>query len=808
MSNLYIKENSIILSKDAICHIQKNREELSQNPKIPKLYLSVVGEGVDKHLEVCELGFFGKIKTWLGFGNATMEKVASFISCHLESETFGFKPWQQDLSTQLCFRDILVKYLKRHSDGETAAKVQKIYHEFFCQDQVLSKDEEIKDDATSEISNVDSEGEESVNESSLFSVSDVTSEDNDLLEECAAIFVSDDNSDGEEAVKDSSSHSASVFDDDSVEDENSEKDHPIEPGVGVTTSPISTSSLEISLDEGASVFPSTEGIDTLPSPLLDEFKHNDIIYGIEKLELEEVVRNGLKMHQRTIEYLRKQGFSDDESRVMFHLKQIDNILWKEKQEKKEFPSGWLNSNYFRNVLKINDDFHQGISKYASLPVNFNYHDLTMDQEVIGFHQVGVITFLPNGHTDLKELREIASDGQLRCKKRRKLRALRKAHQEKKHHLASINYAYHQLNSPTTIKQAIEERELALQSQMLVYLMGMVKQQKQQIQEAKPGGESLFSFIHLGLLNEKNDSLDPTGWRHNELHEREDHYTIFQDFANKSIIFDETDAPYIDLQGNVHLPKDDLDIAETKTMKLNPIYLNTTVQGHTANTGRQKEINSANIQKLKKLITTKMNIEPSDLEKICKTKNKKRRAKLLKAKKYSEDVKKGIGHYLKLLEIERRLDKGESNYGLAVELGVLCTKLEAAFSLGCLSAKDRTGVVGFAILQRFLKKHVVQNILDEKAAEEAKESFAKHLLQKKGVAVQNCTRNGWDFLKFSTVTVPEAKFSERFHYLFKKQIVLDLAPTKGEPKKAKVKNSRIVKQQDGLKSLGKNGAISA
>lgn len=775
---------------DAIAWLSAIRTEMKYDKTVNKVHLVVVGEGESQHLEAAELGKWDKFLAFFGCGRASMKNVVSFMRNNLETKDakhIGFNECKENWIIAKTLKDIFIKWSKEHSRWPTATKVQALSKILFTNERPIENESDtsplisIKDNKTPLVIDEDTETEEIDEDESDLSTIDV--------ETSTTSTQTEDSDDESQFEVDDDAGGAYLID-----------IH--ESAVEVIEAPL----VDTAMQEAPATI-TTELIADLPEVIHDSYKTKEkdgTHLGKEELRLVDVSVQGVAMHNRSIEYLESLPASPEVTyRIQYHKQQLENLAWKESSDNK-LTKGWFNSNYFRDLLGIFTGFYEGIAKYVSLPVNFNYHSIeTGDYKTEGFHQVGVITYLPNGHTNLDEMRAMLKNDKLRKKKISKLNKLLKKRNKNSKKFQSLTYAKAQLQNTSALQAAIKERELALQSQMLIYLNNIVISSEDKIKTADETGATPYNFIHLGLLNQKSDSLDSSGWRHNELNEREDHYTAFKDLIGKKIIFDETKAPYFDIAGNVHIPRSRVNLTNNKEMVLNPVYLNATVQGHTENDGRQKEINRDNLPKLKNILISRLNevtkgkIDETWLKVTYETMKSAGKGSTsssflkkeevigalenrLKATGISQsdlaDVKKAIRLYAKIQIMEKRLENGESNYKLAEDLAVLCRKVDKAFSIGCLSAKDRTGVVGFRIIQRILKKFVKIEVTkkqlsskkSKKQLSSIMEECATHLLKMTGVAVQNCMRNGWNYLKFSTLTLPEVNAWDRIAYA-KRQI---------------------------------------
>ncbi|ADI37520.1 hypothetical protein [Waddlia chondrophila] len=208
-----------------------------------------------------------------------------------------------------------------------------------------------------------------------------------------------------------------------------------------------------------------------------------------------------------------------------------------------------------------------------------------------------------------------------------------------------------------VDAVMEKRNQLMANQFLQIVM-------EQLEHSSPedlAGNQL-RMLHVGLLNHQSRSVDGTGWYHNEDQEMQDMADIFDQFDQAKLICDGK-GPYIDSDGNIHLPSMSQLPEGVQELSLRAIYLNQSVQGHTENDGTQRELNEKALKKLKG-----MGID--------------------------DETMKGL---------EQKLTGKKSGYTSAADTVNLGLKARFKVSTGCLSAKDRTGFVSALVTKRKMEE---------------------------------------------------------------------------------------------------------
>jgi hypothetical protein len=390
---------------------------------------------------------------------------------------------------------------------------------------------------------------------------------------------------------------------------------------------------------------------------------------------------------------------------------------------------WLNSNYFRHLLRRSSSFEKAIESYIAAPINMRHHTVNIgDGNPWSFYRVGIISDMSNGFTNLKELKALRGDEKLRGEK---VEEVEKEKAKNKKQKQSLKYALKELGSQVAITAAIKKRKKILASQFLLLLSAQIEKNPSLID----GGE--FNLAHVALLNPQKHDFDKSGWMHDEENEALDMAEIFEEFNGVKISFEsarsKTPRYDEDVRGKittVYLPKPSG--IKDGECTLRTFFSNICVQsvsgsnfykksifcdGESDNTGAQKNINDKTLTRLGGVFS---NING---------------------------------------RLNTNAGKGTSTYAVAEEL---CTKMlergNIALSFGCLSAKDRTGFVAGRI--------AVKKRLGSSDNKELEQELSMDILRK-GCAVQcvydnTRSKNG---LSVSPLKVPgSASISSRIRYI--------------------------------------------
>lgn len=402
-----------------------------------------------------------------------------------------------------------------------------------------------------------------------------------------------------------------------------------------------------------------------------------------------------KNMQKHLEQKLSNALSNDER------KQVERDFKYYKQALKNATAyktkNWIDSNYFRDLIKQAKSFTQAIQAYVSAPVNMRYQELQVQgNRQVGFYRVGIMSDMRNGWFSLTDLKRMQKDPEEIHKHINRIESYIKDHSLKGNKLESALYALNQLKevvnqakltaNPTALQEVTEDRKRVIQQQMIQLINGQVKQNPEKVKQALLSGRS-FDIVHVALLNQKSVTLDATGWMHDERVEMEDMQEIFEEFKGKTLVFGST-GPLID-GDKVYLPYT-FEGLSNREVKLETHFLNTSVQGNINNEDRQKEINIKGAVSLLK--------ERPDL------------------------FDKKLQHKL--------LESSKSGYGVAEDVVMaLLADPTLCVSLGCLSAKDRTGFLSERIMLRNLKVPNPQ-----------KNPFEKDIFNAKGPAAKVVAEN--------------------------------------------------------------------
>ncbi|MCE2983581.1 MAG: hypothetical protein LW832_08455 [Parachlamydia sp.] len=359
---------------------------------------------------------------------------------------------------------------------------------------------------------------------------------------------------------------------------------------------------------------------------------------------------------------------------------------------------WVRSSYFRDIINSFKSFGIAVQNYVSAPVNMRFQELSLNGVKTGFMRMGIISDMRNGWFSMSDLNLIKEQGDKRSStfldqkiaelEARKIppplfqklgiRSDNKILQIlgfvlNSQQMESIDYALNQLKiikgDPKGIDAIILERKIVLEQQMVQLVVNQIKSNPELVKQAIETGN--FDLLHVSLLNQRSSSLDGSGWMHDERVEMEDMNEIFKELKGKTLAFNGK-GPSID--GNViSLPADCLPegiALPAKEIKLRTFFINLSVQGNIKNNGTQLRINQETMREL--------------------------------AVAHPDMAKNEILN-----------PKHDSGYGPAEDflLQALLHK-KMAVSLGCLSAKDRTGFISERLMIRQLPKEV-QSLFEKK-----------------------------------------------------------------------------------------------
>ncbi len=392
--------------------------------------------------------------------------------------------------------------------------------------------------------------------------------------------------------------------------------------------------------------------------------------------------------------------------------------------------GFFTSNYVRDVLKrdLQTPFADAIGQAClGAPINFRYHT----SEAGGAHfRLGAFSYAANNHTNLQELQDLRHNDTKRREKIDSLEAqcnqLKTDPVKNARKIESLQYAIAELQN---INIAISKRDLVLRMQFLHLLQAQIQKNPGKIQDGT------FELAHVAFLNRNKKEFADSGWGHFEENQMRDMQQIFHDLNLTTAIIDRN-GPFIDANCKLHVcpPAGQDHLKDGEEFTLNTHFLNVSVQGNVRNDGCQAVINEDALIRLIAMVEKRPFTEDNDAALML------------------------------LLGIQRELRAGRSNYSLAEDLGVAMAKLGIPFSIGCLSAKDRTGMVSARIILRHIfeemDKEVSGGKADAKETEKRKQKMAKDIFNKLGCAAGVVFDNtGHRVLKCSPFHLPG--YSENF-----------------------------------------------
>lgn len=338
-------------------------------------------------------------------------------------------------------------------------------------------------------------------------------------------------------------------------------------------------------------------------------------------------------------------------------------------------------------------------KYVALSKNMRIHSVVSDQlpkesSAISNYvmRCGVVSDMSNGYTNLEQLNRISTD-LLSDDPSKRLTGLRELHvlrQEirsieqnelkagKNHIEAASQYAFDQLGGEygaldQHLKEAIERKNALSKAELDAITASLKRTQSSRMKILEreflqmvikhiengglpPKGEAL-KMLDVRLLNHNSKSVDPTGWYHNEENEMLDMAAIFRNFNAKKIIIGE-DGPGIDENGNIRLPGGKA--GSEFEFELKTLLINQSVQGYTKNDSSTRALGEEALTRLHEFF------EKDDLP-----------------------------------AMREMLTAEETSTTNAVDILEMARKGHCRLSVGCLSAKDRTGQVcaGWSCMKR-------------------------------------------------------------------------------------------------------------
>lgn len=278
---------------------------------------------------------------------------------------------------------------------------------------------------------------------------------------------------------------------------------------------------------------------------------------------------------------------------------------------------------------------------------------------------------------------------------KKIKKAEKAIEEERAIKANIASTYASRNvfsSVESLQEAVDARRDCLQTQMLQYLGLQADANSTRLSGIQEGGS--WDVVDLRLLNPQKDEFDHeqgSGWCHNESNELTDMHQIFKEFDGATITFGDRGPCIVeDPEGGppqIFLPKA-MAGGQEKTITLNATLLNVSIQGQFSNSGMQAEINEEAMAKLEKQHPQLLD---NDNWKAAK----------------------------------KRMGKGKSDGTVAENVLAALVESGLSTSVGCLSAKDRTGwVVG-----RMMTKMMAKEEQNSSVQRDIEKSLTMQLLDK-------------------------------------------------------------------------------
>ena len=251
--------------------------------------------------------------------------------------------------------------------------------------------------------------------------------------------------------------------------------------------------------------------------------------------------------------------------------------------------------------------------------------------------------------------------------------------------------------PERLERRIKYHQAYVRDQMMQLVMNHAQLHGDQIQQLADG--QTWPIFNLSLMNENLDKIDGSGFIHRERVMMEEMAWVFKEFQGKELVFDGK-GPYMDSEGNLHMEQD----LGGKRLKIQPVFMNLSVQGSRRIRETQEQINSESIALLLELLP------PGDLQERAR-------------------------------RLQERLDHHESSFDLANEFAVLAHKAGFPISLNCFSGKDRTGAQSSFLVDSTALKEAVEATVPQAERVNARLSqLSRRLFSKSGVAIHITYRN--------------------------------------------------------------------
>lgn len=279
---------------------------------------------------------------------------------------------------------------------------------------------------------------------------------------------------------------------------------------------------------------------------------------------------------------------------------------------------------------------------------------------------------------------------------------------------------------------IEEKKRSIDDQMVQLILFQVSQNLDSLE-----GDTFYLSFE-GLLNElktkKQHVIDPSGLIMDEGNNLQEMQGAFERFQGKELIFDRT-GPYLDKEGNIHLP---YELKQQKSMTLEPLLLNLTVNGSIVNNPFQAKINQESLLKLTE--------------------------KIEGLKEEHPELSKQLGEIQRKINgVRIKLSQGNSTFEMASDLLAAQLALRSlmkehrlgcfALSLGCYSGKDRTAIVLELALLKFAIDPELEK-MPEKTRNQIREKLIQLIIDPEGMSAEISFENtGTRVIKYMEVFLP-------------------------------------------------------
>jgi hypothetical protein len=324
---------------------------------------------------------------------------------------------------------------------------------------------------------------------------------------------------------------------------------------------------------------------------------------------------------------------------------------------------------------------------------------------ISILQAGALTDLRDTMVSLKQLAEAVGGNQdakaAIAETREKLQAQLKHGRIPPDQARVLQHMVDELEEKN-LPRALTIRREILQQQLLFIVHAQVQESAR---EKDTWRDLALHISHTSLLHPDTDTWESQGGlSHNEARMIEDMQQIFKEFDGRKIVFEtpdsknpETTAPYIDLEGTIHLPRPEG--VDPKTQGL-------TLRSHYGNAAVFKEM-SADAKKVQEGANEQL---LKDMDEELKKYPGRSTIAVLSGLKRGGDPEKLLPEFMQAEQWERarklfeKAKKGlreHPSYDPATELIEAQKLMGWRVSLGCFSNKDRGGVAGRKLLTEMM-----------------------------------------------------------------------------------------------------------